>query len=114
MSSDSGTKNVRLESLDALRGFDMLWIIGGGTIIRNLAKAGNTGFLNTLSKQLSHVPWEGFHLYDLVMPLFLFMVGMSIPFSINKRLSLGESKKRIYLHAFKRSIILIILGMIYE
>jgi predicted acyltransferase len=107
-------KNTRLESLDALRGFDMLWIIGGGVIIHNLAKASNSDFLYLLSKQMEHVPWEGFHFYDLIMSLFLFIAGMSIPFSINKRLRLGQSKKKIYLHSFKRCIILLILGMIYE
>lgn len=104
----------RLQSLDALRGFDMLWIIGGGGVVQTLANASNSGFLNVLSKQMEHVPWEGFHFEDLIMSLFLFMVGMSIPFSIGKRLSMGESKKKIYLHTFKRWIILLILGMIYE
>jgi predicted acyltransferase len=107
-------KNGRLESLDALRGFDMLWIIGGGEVIHNLARTSNSVFLNTLSNQMTHVHWEGFHFYDLIMPLFLFMAGMSIPFSIEKRLRLGESKKKIYMHALMRCIILIILGMIYE
>jgi predicted acyltransferase len=108
------SENVRLESLDALRGFDMLWIIGGGEVVHNIAKAGNSGFLNMLSTQMNHVPWNGFHFEDLIMPLFLFMAGMSIPFSVSKRLSLGESKNKIYLHAFKRWIILLILGMLYE
>jgi predicted acyltransferase len=92
----------------------MLWIIGGGGVVQTLAKASNSGFLNVLSNQMEHVPWEGFHFEDLIMPLFLFMAGMSIPFSISKRLTLGESKKEIYLHAFKRWVILFILGMIYE
>lgn len=107
-------KSARLESLDALRGFDMLWIIGGHAVIHNLATAGNSDFLNALALQMRHVPWEGFHFFDLIMPLFMFMVGMSIPFSIDKRLSMGESKRKIYLHAFKRLIILLILGMAYE
>lgn len=108
------SKSVRLESLDALRGFDMLWIIGGEEVIKFLAGASNSRFLHAVSGQLEHVPWEGFHFYDLIMPLFLFMVGMSIPFSVDKRLASGESKKKIYLHAFKRWMILLVLGMIYE
>lgn len=108
------SKSHRLESLDALRGFDMLWIIGGERVIKSLAEASGSGFLQGVSTQLDHVPWEGFHFYDLIMPLFLFMAGMSIPFSVGKRLASGESKKRIYLHAFKRWIILLVLGMIYE
>jgi predicted acyltransferase len=107
-------KSTRLISLDALRGFDMLWIIGGENVIRHLAKASDFGFLNVLASQMHHVKWEGFRFYDLIMPLFLFMVGMSIPFSYSKRLSIGDSKKKIYLHALKRSVILFVLGMVCQ
>lgn len=107
-------KPARLESLDALRGFDMLWIIGGGEVVHTLAKVSNVSFLKVLSIQMWHVPWDSFHFEDLIMPLFMFMAGMSVPFSIDKRLSMGESNKKIYLHAFKRCIILLILGMAYE
>ena len=101
-------------SLDALRGFDMLWIIGGSHVIEDLAKASNLPFFNTLAIQMEHQQWEGFHFYDLIMPLFLFMVGMSIPFSLSKRLASGESTKNIYLHSAKRAGILFILGMISQ
>lgn len=104
----------RLMSLDALRGFDMLWIIGGEMVVRNLANASDWKFLNALSVQMTHETWEGFHFYDLIMPLFLFMVGMSIPFSYRKRLSLGQSRNRIYLHTLQRAIILFILGMVCQ
>ena len=107
-------KPARLMSLDALRGFDMLWIIGGEHVIRNLAKASDNTLLNVVSNQMEHVDWIGFHFYDLIMPLFLFMVGMSIPFSVSKRLSLGDSKNKIYRHAIKRSAILFILGMVSQ
>ena len=103
-------KPARLMSLDALRGFDMLWIIGGEVVIRNLAKASNIGIVNVVADQMEHVAWEGFHFYDLIMPLFLFMVGMAIPFSVSKRISMGDSKSKIYKHALKRSVILFILG----
>jgi predicted acyltransferase len=111
---ESINKPERLKSLDALRGFDMLWIIGGEHVIHSLAKASNLPFFNALSSQFEHQPWEGFHFYDLIMPLFLFMVGMSIPFSLSKRLGSGESKHHIYLHSFKRVVILFILGMICQ
>jgi predicted acyltransferase len=64
-------KSKRLTSLDALRGFDMLWIIGGEVVIRNLAKVTDWGLFNALSVQMTHKSWEGFHFYDLIMPLFL-------------------------------------------
>lgn len=104
----------RLESLDALRGFNMIWIVGGEVVVRNLANAADTKWLNWLPIQLEHVKWSGFHFYDLIMPLFLFMVGTSIPFSIAKRTALGESTLKIYAHALRRSAILFILGMVVQ
>ena len=107
-------KPTRLVSLDALRGFDMIWIIGGENVIHHLAKATDMPLFNAFAVQMRHQAWEGFHFYDLIMPLFLFMVGMSIPFSLSNRLAKGESKKRIYFHSFKRAIILFLLGMVCQ
>lgn len=112
--TEKPTKPARLASLDALRGFDMLWIIGGDQLIHHLAKASNSSFFNAWSVQMEHRSWEGFHFYDLIMPLFLFMVGMSIPFSLTKRLASGESHKSIYLHSLKRAAILFVLGMVCQ
>lgn len=107
-------KPARLGSLDALRGFDMFWIIGGEVVFTALAKASNNSFLNAIAVQMDHVEWEGFRFYDLIMPLFLFMVGMAIPFSLSKRLASGESHKHIYLHTLKRAVILFLLGMVCQ
>jgi predicted acyltransferase len=105
----------RLLSLDALRGFDMFWIIGGGAIIGNLGKIlRNTWFDQNIVPQLRHVQWEGFTAWDLIMPLFLFVVGTAMPFSFAKRLELGQSRARIYLHVLYRVLILWILGMIAQ
>jgi len=104
----------RLASLDALRGFDMFWIIGGENVIHGMANSSGLPFFKALSVQFQHQPWQGFHFYDLIMPLFLFMVGMSIPFSLSKRLASGESHKHIYLHSFKRALILFVLGMVCQ
>src|SRR6266478_2605728 len=65
----------RLVSLDALRGFDMFWIIGGDAFIRALMKWGNWSFSPVVIEQLEHVEWEGFRFYDLIFPLFIFMAG---------------------------------------
>lgn len=111
---NSTEKPARLVSLDALRGFDMFWIIGGEVVFTALAKASNNSFLNAIALQMDHAEWEGFRFYDLIMPLFLFMVGMSIPFSLSKRLALGESHKHIYLHTLKRAVILFLLGMVCQ
>lgn len=104
----------RVLSLDALRGFDMFWIIGGCKIFRELAGQTNSGFSKILSSQLHHAKWEGFTAWDLIMPLFLFIVGAVMPFSFHKRLAQGQSKKQIYLHVIKRTIILFVLGMIAQ
>ncbi|UCE99033.1 MAG: DUF5009 domain-containing protein [Planctomycetota bacterium] len=105
----------RLMSVDALRGFTMFWIIGGdAALLRGLAKGTGSEFLNKLLVQFDHVPWEGFHAWDLVMPLFLFVVGVVMPFSLNKRLARGDSKGQLYLHVIMRVIILWILGMIAQ
>ena len=102
----------RLMSLDALRGFDMFFIIGGHEIISAFIKAVNCEFLNNyIQPQINHVGWEGFTAWDLIMPLFLFIVGVAMPFSFKKRLERGESKKQLYLHIFKRFVILFILGI---
>ena len=105
----------RLVSLDALRGFDMFWIIGGGWILGGLARGlDSMWFDEVVMPHTKHVPWEGFVAWDLIMPLFLFMVGTAMPFSFAKRLSRGQSRARLYLHIVFRVIILWILGMIAQ
>ncbi len=90
-------KQERLVSLDALRGFDMLWIIGGGGILGGLAKGLNSPWFDqVIVPHTRHVPWEGFVAWDLIMPLFLFVVGAAMPFSFAKRLGQGQSKTRIW------------------
>jgi predicted acyltransferase len=105
-------KTERLMSLDALRGFDMFWIIGGGAIFEALAKFTNWPALNWWAGQLEHKYWEGFNFEDLIFPMFLFIAGVSIPLSINKRLQLGHSRTQIYRHAITRLFLLIVLGFL--
>ena len=102
----------RIASLDALRGFDMFWIIGGDAICRTLPAIKNAPWTRLLARQVEHNPWAGFTFYDLIFPLFLFIIGSVIPFSLLKRLKKGDSKKRLYFHIIKRSLILILLGLI--
>ncbi len=103
----------RLISVDALRGFDMFWIIGGSVIFTGLGKAVGGPF-EALSPQFEHVPWEGLHFEDLIWPLFMFIVGVSIPLSIEKRKTLGTSKPSLYLHAGRRALILFFLGVVVQ
>ncbi|MHC4911404.1 MAG: acyltransferase family protein [Planctomycetota bacterium] len=113
--SEDGQQGVvkgRLASIDALRGFDMFWIIGAGTVFASLDgifKSPTTGFI---ARQLEHVKWEGFRFEDLIFPLFLFIVGTVMPFSISRRVERGQSRRALYLHIFKRAGVLILLGLI--
>ena len=104
----------RVMSIDALRGFDMFWIIGGWYIFEGLHKALNNSTTASIMKQLTHVKWEGFVFEDLIMPLFLFIVGVVMPFSFHKRLGRGDSKKKLYIHIILRTLILFVLGMIAQ
>jgi len=100
----------RLVSLDALRGFDMFWIMGGNLIVIEWARLTQAPWLNWLAEQMHHVEWHGFHFYDIIFPLFIFLSGVSMPFSFDKRMQSG--KKQLYLHIFKRTLILIFFGLI--
>jgi len=100
--------------LDALRGFDMFWIIGGSWLVLGLAKAGRGEVWDQLAQQFHHVPWEGFRIIDLVMPLFLFIVGAAMPFSFAKRLVRGDSKGKLWKHLIWRVVILFLLGMVAQ
>jgi len=111
---NSVVKPERLMSIDALRGFDMLWITGGQRIIFALATYTGWPFFKWLGGQMHHVEWEGFAFYDMIFPLFLFLAGVSMPFSFKKRLEKGDSKKDIYRHAFIRMSLLILFGMLYN
>ena len=109
---------ARLISLDALRGFDMMWIISGEIIVHALAKATNASFCNWMSDQLHHSVWNGFTFYDMIFPLFIFIAGVSMPYSYGKKLDdqKGENyrsaKRSIYRLLIKRTIVLIICGMV--
>src|SRR5579875_2120962 len=105
------TTTKRLMCVDALRGFDMLWIIGGGNVVMALAKAYPNKFTHTLASNFDH-HWGQFHFYDLIMPLFLFIVGVVMPVAFKKRFAKGATKKQLYIHVLKRVVKLYILGLI--
>jgi predicted acyltransferase len=104
----------RVLSIDALRGFDMFWIIGGGATLDKLVRVHRNPVTIWLEHQLEHVAWEGFHVEDLIYPLFLFIVGLVLPFSLAKRRERGEGRGRLLMHILKRSVLLIVLGLIYN
>ena len=101
----------RIVSIDALRGFDMFWIMGGEIIFKSLDNIFHSPATQFISIQLDHVEWLGFRFYDIIMPLFVLLAGVSLPFSFSKRLAGSGSKATLWPHILKRFIILWILGM---
>lgn len=109
--SSNGSK--RLLSLDILRGIDIFMLSGGWFILYGLASRGAFGegaFAAAVRRQLTHVRWEGFAAWDLVMPLFLFMAGIALPFSLAKY----DTSAKTYLRIFRRVALLWILGMVVQ
>src|SRR3954468_1450925 len=104
----------RLVSLDALRGFDMLWIIGGVPILQAAADLTGWNWLVQFRAQMNHTAWNGFTLYDLIFPLFLFIAGVAMPFSFEKRLAQGETKSELAQHVIVRGLVLVLFGMIFN
>ena len=103
-------KKDRLMSLDAFRGFDMFWIMGGEGLVYILAAL--CGFPD-FRKSFGHVPWDGLQFMDTVFPTFLFMAGASFPFSAAKSLERGLTRRQIALRALRRGITLMLLGLVY-
>jgi len=109
---DINAAPTRLFSLDALRGFDMFWIMGGEEIFHDMAKATGSPFWGAIANQFTHPDWNGFHLYDLIFPLFLFMAGVSTPFSVGRELEKGKTRQQLLLRVIKRAFILVLLGFV--
>lgn len=113
MNKDNNTQ--RLASLDALRGFDMLFIMGfAGLIINIAALMPDCAIATWFAQQMRHVAWDGFAHHDTIFPLFLFIAGVSFPFSLQKQISAGMSNRQIVVKILKRAAILVLLGVLYN
>lgn len=104
----------RLMSIDVLRGFDLLMIMFADRFFINLNEAAKTDFTSSLALQFEHPDWLGSHFYDFIMPLFLFVVGVVIPFSLGKRNIEAGAKSKLYPHLIRRFVILFFLGWIVQ
>jgi predicted acyltransferase len=103
----------RLVSLDALRGFDMFWILGADAFVQAFGHMNSSGPAKFLAVQLEHREWAGFTFYDLIFPLFVFIVGVSLVFSLTKIVAehgQADAVKRILL----RAALLFLLGIFYN
>ena len=108
----AATTAKRIVSIDALRGFTMLFIIGGGGLFISFHKAWPNYLTETLAENMEHAGWEGFYFLDLIFPLFLFLVGLLLPFVILGRLERGAKPGDLYGHILKRTLVLIFLGLV--
>jgi predicted acyltransferase len=113
--------NRRLESLDALRGFDLLFLVAISDIMEELAEVIDTPWMAAVMECFTHKKWEGFSPWDLVMPLFMFMAGVAIPYSLGKyreeKYKIQNSKFKISNHYWrlgKRVLLLWIFGMMVQ
>jgi predicted acyltransferase len=88
-------KSERLGSLDVLRGFDLFCLVFFQPVFRSFGRAVNTPWMDVMMKPFEHVAWEGFAFWDIIMPLFMFMAGASMPFAFAKYLKNGVNCRYI-------------------
>jgi len=102
----------RVVSLDALRGFDMFWIIGAEGLFHALSRISDHGVVRAAAQQLEHADWIGFRFYDLIFPLFVFIVGVSLVFSLTN-ITVMHGKRAAVGRILRRSVLLYILAFLY-
>ena len=103
----------RLESLDILRGFDLFLLVGLEMVMHHLAGALQSPTFHSVMWGFTHVDWEGFSPWDLVMPLFMFMSGITIPFALSRYKNEAD-KSLVYRRILKRVVLLWIFGMMCQ
>lgn len=109
----STPESRRVVSLDMLRGFVMIFIMAGAGYHRAFAAISEEGFWGMLSTQLEHPGWEGLRFYDLIFPAFLFCIGVSLVYSLD-RMVRDEGKKAAYWRVFKRTVLLFFVGVLLD
>jgi len=108
-------KKKRLLSIDALRGFDMFWILGAESLFAALFIVTGWPVLAVFAEQMEHTVWHGFHAYDLIFPLFIFLSGVSLGIAAKPLSSYPADKAKSILHSgIKRLILLISFGVLYN
>ena len=105
---------MRVGSIDILRGLDMFVLVGAQPVVLAVGGVWHPEWMTHVLHQLDHEVWVGFRCWDLVMPLFMFMVGASMPFSFAKYREGEGSLRGIYGKIARRVAILFVLGMIVQ
>jgi predicted acyltransferase len=103
----------RLVSLDALRGFDMFWILGADSFVYALHETSPNPVTKFFATQLDHAEWNGFHFYDLIFPLFVFIMGVSTVFSLTRIIE-REGRAAAVKRVLTRGILLFAVALIYS
>jgi predicted acyltransferase len=110
--SKSSTGSTRLLSLDALRGFDMFWILGADEIVYALGESSHSPLINFIKTQLDHKQWAGLAFYDLIFPLFVFIAGVSLVYSLTRTVE-QYGKAKACQKIITRAILLYFVGIFY-
>ena len=100
-----------MESLDALRGYCMIFIMGVGELLAALATWFPCRVTEVLAQQMEHMDWHGLAYYDTGFPLFLFIAGISFPFSLASQQAKGQSSWEIHRKIIRRGLVLVVLGV---
>ena len=108
------TKKKRLASLDLLRGFDLFCLLMLQPVLMTWLGIKNDSDWQPIMYQFSHVSWEGFSFWDLIMPLFMFMSGITIPFAMSRYKGAEKIDKKFYYRLVKRVFILFFLGWVVQ
>jgi predicted acyltransferase len=106
-------ESQRLTSLDMLRGFDMFWILGADAFVYALNRMTQSAPTKFLATQLDHAEWEGFKFYDLIFPLFVFIMGVSTVFSLTKIIE-REGRIAAMKRVIIRGVLLFAIGLFYS
>ncbi|MEX2512300.1 MAG: DUF5009 domain-containing protein [Cyclobacteriaceae bacterium] len=112
MQTSSKLPGQRLVSLDAYRGITMFLLVAEAALIYRafIEMAPEGTFLFGFFQQFTHHPWNGLRFWDLIQPFFMFIVGVAMPFSLNKRLSTSGDRKEVTRHILKRCLLLFLFG----
>jgi predicted acyltransferase len=112
MNALSPNPTQRLVSLDVYRGLTMFLLIAEAALVYDaLLEIFPEGHgLHGFFVQFTHHKWNGLYFWDLIQPFFMFIVGVAMPFSLNKRLAIAEDRSKVTLHILKRCFLLFLFG----
>lgn len=113
-SKETPVARGRLLSLDTFRGFDMMFIMGFAALVKAICLLFPGGEGSWLFQQMTHCAWDGLRQHDTIFPTFLFIAGISFPFSYASQLARGATKGQVYAKIFRRALILVLLGLVYN